>query len=137
MFIATSRRRSPSMRMSLAVARRSMTWRSLPTSSSGRSLVRLLPSMFAIFRIFRAVVLPIPWMYVSDTTTRFTSEGRWGTNGDCTKLLCRPSPYPLPQRGEGALGEYDRALFCDSDGVLKVRGQGAVDRADRPAVRLH
>src|SRR5215510_1385922 len=62
MFIATSRRRSPSMTMSLAVARRSMTWRRRATSSSGRSFVRLSPSMFAIFRIFFAVVSPMPCM---------------------------------------------------------------------------
>src|SRR5207248_3998040 len=71
MFIATSRRRSPSMRMSLAVARRSTIWRRRPTSSSLRSLVRLLASMFAFFTIFPAVVLPMPWMYVRAMTTRF------------------------------------------------------------------
>src|SRR5438094_700679 len=58
-------------------------------------------------------------------TTPFTSGGRGGTNGDCTKLL------------EVSLREHDGPLFCDSDGVLKVGGQGAVRGADRPAVRLH
>jgi hypothetical protein len=62
MFIATSRRRSPSMRISLAVARRSMTWRRRAISSSGMSLVRRSPSMLAIFRIFFEVVSPIPVM---------------------------------------------------------------------------
>src|SRR4029077_4269130 len=47
MLLATSRRRSPSMRMSLAVAMRSMIERRRPTSSSLRSLVRLFGSMLA------------------------------------------------------------------------------------------
>src|SRR4029077_2083387 len=63
------------------------------------------------------------------TTTPFTSGERWGTKREYTKG--RLSSV------EGPLGEYDGALFCDSDGVLKVGGQGAVGGADRPAVRLH
>src|SRR5205823_7063078 len=71
MFIAISRRRSPSMRMSFALAMRSTIWRRRATSSSLRSLERLLGSMLAFFTIFSAVVLPMPWIYVKAITVRF------------------------------------------------------------------
>src|SRR6266576_483359 len=77
MFIATSRRRSPSMRMSLAVARRSTIWRRRPTSSSLRSLVRLLGSTLAFFTIFSAVALPMTRKKVMAMTTRL--EGGMST----------------------------------------------------------
>src|ERR1700682_4115283 len=71
MLVATSRRRSPSMRISLAPAMRSMICRIRPTSSSLRSLTRASGLMLAIFTSFWAVVGPMPWMYVREMTDLF------------------------------------------------------------------
>src|SRR5262252_2428907 len=72
MFIATSRRRSPSTMISLSLDRRSMICRRRPTSSSLSSLTRVSGLTFAIFRSFSDVVRPMPWMYVSEITTRLS-----------------------------------------------------------------
>src|SRR6202521_1410234 len=97
MLFATSRRRSPSMRMSLAATIRSMIERRRPTSSSLRSLVRLLPSMFAFLTTFSAVVLPIPVMYVRAITTRLAG-------GMSTPAILAISLLTLPLFVFGRLG---------------------------------
>src|SRR5438046_1227959 len=142
------RRTNLHLRISLIRPRdRSVSASSTPTLSPARSRVKWVPARSATwartFAPFSSSTLYTP-LGRGSTTTPFTSEGRWGTNGDCTKepesASLSPSPRPSPRSREGVkcpFGEHDRPLFCDSDGVLKVGGQRSVGGADRPAVGLH
>src|ERR1700674_4763498 len=129
MLFATSRRRSPSIRMSLAATIRSMIERRRPTSSSLRSLVRLLPSMFAFLTTFSAVVLPIPVMYVRAITTRLA--GGMSTPAILAiSLLTLTTPRNLRFRG-------DPGLLLSSPLPLFVFGRLGADHADHPVALDH
>src|SRR5512132_32479 len=84
MFSATSRRRSPS-----TLKRRSMSSRRRLTWSSVRSRTRVSGLMFVWVRIFWAVGRPIPKMYVSETSTRFS-------RGMSTPAIRATGLLPLP-----------------------------------------
>src|SRR5205807_6001105 len=93
---------------------RSLVASSTPTLSPARSRVKWVPARSATWARtnapFSSSTRYTP-LGRGSLTTPFTSGGRGGTNGDCTKLL------------EVSLREHDGPLFCDSDSVLKVGGQ--------------
>src|SRR3954469_848787 len=99
----TSRRRSPStLKPCSSVSR--MRW----TSSSVRSLVRLVPSSWAAAQIFLAVVLPIPYRYCSEIWICF-SRGR---STPAMRAIVS-SALPLLVAGVGRADHAHHALAAD------------------------